>query len=170
MRTKLSMRLLAAAVLVSGCTIAHQPSLDVTAAAYVLPSMPRLGEAVKLANAQADEVVASPASSYTFEADLRQYTEAVLASLQRELTRNGFPVDPDAPKTLQVAVVDVEMVFAKGFRCDLNLTLKMGDDVVGIATQSASSNYYPEAIDAALADAVRRIMTHAKVLAFLAGG
>jgi hypothetical protein len=104
---------------------------------------------------------------YTYNANLSEFGEAVTASLERELVKNGFRVTTDATKEIRIDVIDVEMAYPKFYRCDIELAVKVGEKTVGIATDSPASIIYTDAIDAAVADAVRRILGNQEVVAYL---
>lgn len=160
--------LLGVAVALSGCTLAYQPPLDVPAAPYVFAGAPTASEPIRVEDVTApDTVITSRGGSFTFNNKLAQYGDAVVASLERELEKQGFRVAPDAVKVIRIDVIDVEMAYPKKYRCDINLKVDVDGKEVGIATDSAASINHSDAIDASVADAVRRIMGQKDVVAYL---
>lgn len=165
----LSLILLLSAVLgLSGCTVAHKPSLDVPAAPYVFEGVHSDAEPVRLEDVtDPDMVIVSRGGNFTFESKLSAYGDAVVASLERELEKHGLSVAPDAVRVIRIDVIDVEMAYPKRNRCDINITVGVGGKTLGIATDSPGSMSAADAIDASVADAVRRIMSHEDVVAYL---
>jgi outer membrane lipopolysaccharide assembly protein LptE/RlpB len=160
--------LLGLAVGISGCTLAYQPPLDIPAAPYVFQGTGGAFDPIRIEDATDPEtVIPSRGGSFTFKAKLSEYGAAVAASLERELTKNGFRVTEDASKVIQIDVIDVAMAYPKKYRCDINLTVGVGEKRIGIATESEASALYDETIDAAIADAVRRIISNEEVVTFL---
>ena len=156
------------ATVLSGCTLAYQPPLDVPSAPYVFSGKGGPLEPIRVENVtDPGTVVSSRGGKLTLEAKLSDYGEAIVTSLDRELVKNGFQVTPEASKTIRIDVIDVEMAYPKEYRCDINVAIGAGDKTIGIATDSPASLMYTHAIDDAIADAVRRIMGNEEVAAFL---
>jgi hypothetical protein len=167
-RTVKKILLLGVAVALSGCTVAYQPPLDVPAAPYVFASAPAASEPIRVEDATApDTVITSRGGNFTFNNKLAQYGDAVVASLERELEKQGFKLEPAAARVIRIDVIDVEMAYPKKYRCDINLKVGVGGKEIGIATDSPASISHSDAIDASVADAVRRIMGHEDVVAYL---
>ena len=59
------------------------------------------------------------------------------------------------------------MAYPKKYRCDINVAIGVGEKTIGIDTDSPASVMYNHAIDDAIADAVRRIITQPEVVAYL---
>jgi hypothetical protein len=167
-RIKAVALLVGVAVVMAGCTSTYKPPLDIPAAPYVLPSISGSGDPVRIEDTtDPDMVVTSRGGSITFNANLSQYSAALIASLERELTRNGFRVAYDAAKEIDIAVIDVEMAFPRKFRCDMNVRIELDGKVIGIATDSEPSSSESKAIDASIADAARRIISNEDVFTYL---
>ncbi len=161
--------LLGFAVMFSSCTLAYQPPSDLPSAPYVFSGKRGPLEPLRIEDAtDRDSVINSRTGQFTYKADLSKFGEAIVASLGRELVKNGFQVSPEASKTIRIDVIDVEMAYPKKYRCDINVAIGAGDKTIGIATDSQASAMYNDAIDDAIADAVRRILTQPEVVAYLA--
>jgi hypothetical protein len=160
--------LLSVGAILASCTFAYAPPQDIAAAPYVNSIHTDPQEPVRIEDATTqDTVIASRTGFYTYSANLSKFGAAVTASLERELVKNGFQVTPETAKTIRIDVIDVEMAYPKKYRCDIELAVGVGEKTVGIATDSPASSFYTAAIDAAVADAVRRILTHPEVVAYL---
>lgn len=160
--------LLSLGAILASCTYTYTPPQDITAAPYVNSIQSKLSEPIRVEDATApDTVIASRMLYFTINANLSAFGAAVTASLERELVKNGFRVTTDATKEIRIDVIDVEMAYPKHYRCDIELAVRVGEKTVGIATDSAVSMVYTDAIDDAIADAVRRILTHPAVVAYL---
>jgi hypothetical protein len=167
-RTLRAVLLLGFAAMFFGCTLAYQPPLDVSSAPYVFSGKGGSLDPIRIEDVtDQDTVLVSRTGQFTYNANLAKFGEAIVASLERELVKNGFQVTPEATKAIRIDVIDVEMAYPKKYRCDINVAIGAGDKTIGIATDSPASMVYTEAIDAAIADAVRRIMGNEDVVAFL---
>ena len=154
--------------ILASCTFTYTPPQDITAAPYVNSIQSKLSEPIRVEDATApDTVIASRMLYFTINANLSAFGAAVTASLERQLVKNGFRVTTDATKEIRIDVIDVEMAYPKHYRCDIELAVRVGEKTVGIATDSTVSMVYTDAIDDAIADAVRRILTHPAVVAYL---
>jgi len=160
--------LLGLGAILASCTFTYTPPQDITAAPYFNSIQSKLSEPIHVEDATApDMMIASRTAFYTYNANLSEFGEAVTASLERELVKNGFQVTPEATKAIRIDVIDVEMAYPKKYRCDIELAVRVGEKTVGIATDSPASIVYTEAIDDAVADAVRRIISNEDVVAYL---
>lgn len=160
--------MLSLGAILASCTFTYTPPQDITAAPYVNSIQSKSIEPIHIDDTTAqDTVIASRTAFYTYNANLSAFGEAVTASLERELVKNGFQVTPDASKTIRIDVIDVEMAYPKKYRCDIELAVGVGEKTIGIATDSPASIVYTDAIDAAVADAVRRIVSNPAVIAYL---
>jgi hypothetical protein len=167
-RIKAVALLVGLAIVIAGCTSTYKPPLDIPAAPYVLPNISGSGDPVRIKDTtDPNMVVTSRGGSITFNSNLSQYSAALIASLERELIKNGFKFSQDASKEIDIAVIDVEMAFPKKFRCDMNIRIELDGKVIGIATDSETSNSESKAIDASIADAVRRIISNEEVFTYL---
>jgi len=167
-RIKAVTLLVSFAVVIAGCTSTYKPPLDIHAAPYVLPNISGSGDPVRIADTtDPNAIVTSRGGSITFNSNLSQYSAALIASLERELAKNGFKISQDASKEIDIAVIDVEMAFPKKFRCDMNVRIVIEGKVIGIATDSEPNHSDSKAINASIADAVRRIISNEEVLTYL---
>jgi len=167
-RIKAAMIMACWAISLAGCTSTYKPPLDIPAAPYVMSGISAPVDPVRIEDAtDANTIIASRADTITFNVNLSQYSAALIASLERELAKQGVMVTPNAAKVIDIAVIDVEMAFPKRFRCDMNLKVEVDGKVIGIATDSEPDMSESKAINAAIADAVRKILTNKDVVAFL---
>jgi len=160
--------LLSLGAILASCTFTYTPPQDIATAPYVNSIQSKSSGPIHIEDITApDTVIASRTAFYTYSANLSEFGEAVTASLERELVKNGFQLSTDASKAIRIDVIDVEMAYPKKYRCDIELAVGVGEKTVGIATDSPASTMYTNAIDAAIADAVRRILTQPEVVAYL---
>jgi hypothetical protein len=167
-RTLRAVLLLGFAAMFFGCTLAYQPPLDVSSAPYVFSGKDGSLDPIRIEDVtDQDTVLVSRTGQFTYNANLAKFGEAIVASFERELVKNGFQITSEATKEIRIDVIDVEMAYPKKYRCDIELAVRVGEKTVGIATDSPASIVYTEAIDAAVADAVRRIISNEEVVEFL---
>jgi len=65
-------------------------------------------------------------------------------------------------------LADVELVYPKSYRCDLNVVVFLGDETLGIEGVSTIEGMdVKKIIDSAIADSVRKILHDKKFVAYI---
>jgi len=150
-------------------TIKHTPPLDIPAAPYIPPNYGAQMEPVLVQDRTDDSInLTGKVLTLTFQANLSEYGDAIVSLLERELKKSGVQVDQAATRAIGIVVTDVELVYPKRYRCDLNVALNLGDETVGIeAVSTIEGMDIKKIIDSAIADAVRKILHNKKFVAYV---
>ena len=150
-------------------TIKHTPPLDIPAAPYIPPNYGAQMEPVSVLDQTDDSInLTGKVLTLTFQANLSEYGDAIVSLLERELKKNGIQVDKAATRAIGIVVTDVELVYPKRYRCDLNVAVTLGDETLGIEGVSTIEGMdIKKIIDSAIADAVRKILHNEKFVAYV---
>jgi uncharacterized lipoprotein YmbA len=162
--------LMAVVLLLAGCSknVDYQPPLDIPAATYVSVYKAKVLEPFRIEDiTDPDLIITSPCQDKIYKANLSAYGKALKATLEREFVKNGFQMTLHAEKVIRIDVIDVEMAWPKMPRCDINVVIGIEGQRIGIATNAKWSTSIDGAIDAAIADAASRILSHQEVVAYL---
>lgn len=150
-------------------TVKHTPPLDIPPAPYMPPNYGAIMEPVSVQNQTDDSInLTGKVLTLTFQANLSEYGDAVVSLLERELKKNGVQIDQAATRAIGIVVTDVELVYPKRYRCDLNVAVFLGDETLGIEGVSTIEGMdVKKIIDSAIADAVRKILHDEKFVALI---
>ena len=172
--TRLSLCWVVLGLLTCGCTIKHDYQWREYAIAPDRVSAPSTlggGTTVSIVNAQpnAEPKMLGHLGAHQYYGSLSQLTDAVVTQLSQELRSRNVTVNENAPKKLQVAVLNTKYTLGSWMlRVEMDLHVEAGD---GYARTISVSNRTPGTVDGGLNGAVAlgviEILNDPKVIAYL---
>lgn len=153
-------------MLVTGCALQYVPKPSQEELIVVPVFKP--GRPVAIVNKTASREVRIPVSPYDLEVDFRKYAEIAIQLMHKELERRGGVVQSTSSREISLDLADMRIVPGFGrFRCIMNATVATRDGYVrGFEASSVSWNY-ETAIDGAIVETVKAILTNEQVRQYL---
>lgn len=154
------------AALLAGCTLQYVPKPSQDDLIVVPVFTP--GQPVAIINHTPSRDVLIPVTPYDLQIDLRKYAETSIQLMRSELEKRGAVVLETSSREISLNLTDVRIVPGFGrFRCVMNVTVGTGDGFVrGFEASSVSWNY-ETAIDGAIVETVKAILSHDRVRQYL---
>ncbi len=152
--------------LLASCTIQYTPRPNQNELAVVPGFTP--GKPVAIVNKTPSREVLLPVSRRELQVDFRKYAEAAIQLMQGELQRRGAVVQDMSSREISLTLINMRVVsrFSQ-FRCVMDTTVATGDGFArGFEASSVSGNY-ETAIDGAIVETVKTILTHDRVRQYL---
>jgi hypothetical protein len=126
------------------------------------------GEAVSIKSGAIEEVVFIGETIFNYYADIKQVNDVAVSLLGEELSKRGFSVQRDAPKsiTLNVTQINLEYMIIS-YRCDLKIEYSTSDGYRRIFFSDNSSGRYNKACNGAITRGVVDLLNDRKLIDFL---
>jgi len=163
------MRLVMTALVVmvlAGCTMHYMPKPS-PEELIVIPVF-KPGQPVAIVNKTAPREVLLSVRPYDLRVDFRQYADSAIQLLKNDLEKRGGGVQASAPREIGLDFTDIGIVpGAGGFRVVINFTVTTGDGYVRGLEASDVSVFFQKAIDGAIVNVVKAILTNDRVSKYL---
>ena len=163
------MRLIMTALVVivlAGCTIHYVPKPS-PEEPIVIPVF-KPGQPVAIINKTAPREALLSLQPYDLRVDYRQYADSAIQLLKSELEKGGGVVQTTASSEIGLDFTDIRIVPGAGrLRAVINFTVTTGDGFVrGLEASEVNWNFQ-RAIDGAIVNVVKGIMTNDRVRQYL---
>jgi hypothetical protein len=164
--------LLLLASMAAGCTVLHVPKPD----PFDAPLASLQGASgVNVINVQDDASTRTigKAGFGTMNGSLRAWTDAAVALMKAELAKAGAKTQPDAAKTLKVAITDASLgvtgidFVAAAAKCSVRLRVETGSGVVKEDSYQNHALGPPSACDKAVSQAAQAMLRAEEIAAYL---
>lgn len=152
--------------LLAGCTIQYTPKPNQNDLVVVPVFKP--GAPVAIINKTPSLEVLVPVSRRDLQVDYGKYAEAAVQLMQGELQRRGALVQDMSSREIRLTLTNMRIVsrFSQ-FRCVMDTTVVTGDGFVRGFEVSSVSGSYETAIDGAIVETVKAILSHDRVRRYL---
>jgi hypothetical protein len=151
-----------AALLLTGCTLQYLPNPSAEDL-IVIPAF-KPGQPLAIVNQTAPQATRLPLRGSDVQVDFQKYAEAVMRLLQGELRKRGGVVEAASSREIRFNLTDVRLDQGAGrHRCVLNFTIGTGDGYFRGLQASGVGWGYEKAIDGAIVEAVKAILTNDRV-------
>ncbi len=149
------------ALILAGCTLHYVPNPS-SEELIVVPAF-KPGQSVTIINKTAPSDTRLPIGPYDLQVDFRKYADSVVQLLQTELAKRGGVVEASSSREIRFDLTDVRMDHAARQRCVINFTIGTGDGYFRGLQASGVSWSYEKAVDSAIVDVVKTILTNERV-------
>ena len=150
------------ALILAGCTVHYVPNPS-PEELIVVPAF-KPGQPVAIVNKTTPSDTRLPIGPYDLEVDFRKYADSVVQLLQAELAKRGGVVEASSSREIRFDLTDVRMDHGPARqRCVINFTVGTGDGYLRGLQASGVSWSYEKAIDGAIVEVVKAILTNERV-------
>jgi hypothetical protein len=154
------------ALILAACTLQYVPKPS-SEELIVIPVF-KPGQPVALVDKTGQRETRLPMQPYELQVDYRKYADSVMQLLQAELTKRGGVVEATSSRELRFELADVRMDRGVGrYRCVINFTIGTGDGYFRGLQASGVGWGYDTAINQAIVDVVKEILSDDKVRSYL---
>jgi len=165
---RIPVMLVCAVLLAFGCSHTHKPKMT----KFDMENVPEFSPkaAVSLINGQSDagRLLFHKQMGHKYYTDLNTFTDGAIAITTRELTKRGGTVSADAEKSLTLAVTLVKLTTGGwGGRGYSHLHVKAGNGYEKTFEADIPSGNVYNAVDGAMARAIRYMLSDENILAYL---
>jgi len=155
-----------ALVLLAGCTLQYVPKPSPEELIVVPVFQP--GQPVAIVTKTAPREVLIPIPPYDLKVDFRKYADSAIQLLQSELQKRGGVVQESSAREIRFDLTDMRVVPGAGrMRCVINFTVATGDGYLRGLEASGTSWNFETAIDSAIVETVKAILTDDRVRKYL---
>ena len=153
-------------MVLAGCTIHYVPKPS-PEEPIVFPSF-KPGQPVAIINKTAPREVLLSVQTFDLRVDYRQYADSAIQLLKSELEKREGVVQTSASREIGLDFTDIRIAPSLGrLRAVINFTVTTGDGYVrGLEASDANGNFQ-RAIDGAIVNGVKGILTNDRVRQYL---
>ncbi len=150
------------AMILAGCTLHYVPNPN-SDELIVIPVL-KPGQPVAIVNKTAPRETRLSVGPYDLQVDFGKYADSVVRLMQSELAKRGGVVDASSSRQIRFDITDVRIDQGAGRqRCVINFTIGTGDGYLRGLQASGVSWNYETAIDRAIVEVVKAILTNERV-------
>jgi len=150
------------AMILVGCTVHYVPNPS-PEELIVIPAF-KPGQPVAIVNKTTPRETLLPMRGSDLQVDFGKYADSVVQLLQSELAKRGGVVDASSSREIRFDLTDVRMDQGAGRqRCVINFTIGTADGYFRGLQASGVGWSYEKAIDGAIVEVVKAILTNESV-------
>ncbi len=155
--------------LTTSCTITYRAGIYPIPPDLKVKEFQGQGEAISIeGKAKKGKTHIGDTNVYTYYADLKQVTDVTVSFLTEELSKRGFLVQRDVPKSITLNVTKMKITYSFGsYHCFMNIEYTTSGGHRRIFSQYDSSGVYDRACTGAITKGVVDLLNDKRLIDFL---